>query len=46
MSFPAGSAGGADEYPEGTHQPHGERPAELPPIRAHLLLPHRAGLPC
>lgn len=43
--FPAGSAGGADEHPEATHQSHGERPAELPPIRAHLLLPGRAGLP-
>lgn len=43
--FPAESAGGADEHPEGTHQSHGERPAELPPIRAQLLLPDGAGLP-
>lgn len=42
--FPAGSAGGADEHPEGTHQSHGQRAAQLPPIRAHLLLPDGAGL--
>lgn len=44
MCFCAGSAGGADEYPKRAHLSIGERPAQFPPIGAHLLLPDRSRL--
>lgn len=38
-------AGSPDEHLEGAHWSHGEGSADLPPIRAYVLLPNCTGLP-